>query len=398
MQQMGPLQGIKILDFSHVLSAPYTTMLLGDLGAEVVKVEKPGVGDSLRNSPPLKNGESSYFFCSNRNKKCIAVDLKKAEGIELIKRLVKGFDIFVENFRPGVMNRLGLGYEDIKKIEPEIIYASMSAFGQVGPYRDKPGFELIIQSLTGVASVTSPPDGAPAKVQVQMVDLCTGMFLAVATMGALYHRQQTGKGQLVQTSLYESTVAMMANLVGIAMMGTKIPTGLGTRNPQLFPSQSFKTKNSHISVVGTPNHWERFCRALEKPEWIDHPQLGNVRYRVENYDDLEALVEEVTTTKTTAQWMKLFEEHQVACAPIKTVEEMFADPHFQALEMVKHINHTKAGEIRILKPPFHLSRTPVEVHLPPPALGEHTSQVLAECGLSPDEIATLKREKIVEGD
>lgn len=396
MGTKGPLHGIRILDFAHVLSAPYATMLLGDLGAEVIKVEKPGMGDSLRNSPPLQNGESSYYFCANRNKKCIAVDLKHPQGLELIKSMIGECDVVVENFRPGVMDRLGLGYEAAKSIRPDIIYASLNAFGDHGPYRDKPGFELIVQSLTGVVGVTSPEGGPPAKVQIQMVDLCGGMFLCIAILGALFHRQQTGEGQQVKTSLYEATVAMMTNLVGIALMGAKVPTGMRTRNPQLFPSQAFKTKDSHIAVVCTPDHWPRFCRALGKEEWIKDPQYSDMRWRVEHYDQMEKMVEDVTITKTTAQWRQLLEAAQVACGSLNQIEDMFEDPQFKALDLIKEMAHTVAGNIKVLKPPFSLSKTPTEVYLPPPALGEHTVRVLEQMGLNHEQIDRLVAEGIVQ--
>lgn len=398
MNANGPLHGIKVLDFTHVLSAPYATMLLGDMGAEVIKVEKPGTGDSLRNSPPLQNGESAYFFCSNRNKKCIALDLKKKEAVEVIKKMIGEFDVFVENFRPGVMDRLGLGYDAVRAIKPDIIYASLTAFGDKGPYRDKPGFELIIQSLSGLVSVTGDPEGPPSKVQVQVVDLCGGMFLCIAILGALIHRAKTGEGQWVKTSLLESTVAIMTNLVGIALMGFKVPTGMKTRNPQLFPSQSFKTRDAYISIVGTPNHWGRFCNAIGKPEWIDHPKYSDVRYRVENYDEMESMVETVTVTKTTAEWRRLFEEHQVACSNINTVEDLFSDPQFNALDMIKQIQHTTAGGIKILGPPIQFSKSQVGVDLPPPALGEHTSEVLKRFGFSDRQIDNFKSNGVAAGD
>lgn len=396
MTGKGALTGIRILDFSHVLSAPYGTMILGDLGAEVVKVERPGMGDSLRQSHPQQKGESAYYFCSNRNKKCIAVDLQKPEGIALVKRLVNKYDVFVENFRPGVMERLGLGYEAIRSINPEIIYASLSAFGDRGPYKGKPGFELIIQSITGVVSVTSEPDRPPSKVQLQIVDLCGGMFLATAIMAALYHRKATGKGQHVKTSLMESSVAMMTNLIGMHLMGAKVPTVMRTRNPQLFPSQAFKTSDGYISVVCTPDHWCRFCKAIEREDWIEHPDFGDSGYRISNYDKMESLVEEITKTKTTENWLKIFEKHQVASGPINTVEELFADPQFQALEMVETLHHTIAGRIDLLKPPYQLSRTPGTVRLPPPALGEHTVEVLMNDGLSVDEIEKLESHGVIQ--
>jgi len=393
----GPLEGIKILDFTHVLAGSYGTMILGDLGAEILKVEKIGTGDPLRSTPPLQKGESAYFFCSNRNKKCLAVDLKKKEGVDIVRRLVKKYDVFAENFRPGIMDRLGLGYEEIKKIRPDIIYASLSAFGETGPYKDKPGFELIIQSLVGLVSVTSEPGGKPAKVQPQVVDLCGGMFLAIAILGALYYRQQTGKGQRVMTSLLEGLVAIMTNLIGMHLMGKKVPTGMRTRNPMMFPSQSFKTRDSYVSVVVVPTHWKRFCTALGKPEWITDPNLSDVVYRVQHYDEMEALVEEVTTTKNTAEWLEIFEQNQVAAAPINTVEKLFEDPQFKALDLIATLNHCKAGEIKILKPPWHLSETPGGITLPPPALGEHTIQSLKENGFTDDEIEKMIHEGVIEG-
>lgn len=227
MNRNGPLAGVKVLGFTHVLSGSYGTMLLGDLGADVIKVERKGVGHALRSTPPLKDGQSAYFFCTNCNKRCLSLDLKKEGAVELVNRLVKGCDVFAENFRPGVMDRLGLGYEDIQKIRPDIIYASLSAFGEKGPFRDKPGFELIIQSLVGV---TLEPDGQPAKVQPQVADICGGMYLAVAILGALYHRNQTGKGQRVTTSLTEGLFALMTNFVYLHLMGSQIQDHLGTRN------------------------------------------------------------------------------------------------------------------------------------------------------------------------
>lgn len=397
MSQIGPLHGIKVLDFSHVLSAPFGTMLLGDLGAEIIKIEKKGSGDSLRNTPPLKNGESAYYFCGNRNKRCLELDLKKKGAIELVHRLVKNCDVFVENFRPGVMDRLGLGYENIKKVEPNIIYGSLSAFGEIGPYKDRPGFELIIQSLAGLVSVTSEPEAKPAKVQPQVVDLCGGMFLAIAILGALFHRQQTGQGQRVTTSLLESLVAIMTNLFNMHLMGAKVPLGMRSRNPMLFPSQAFKTKDSYISVVAVQDHWGRFCNALDKPEWINHPDFSNLAFRVKNYDKMESLVEEITSARTTGEWLEIFEENQVAAGPINTVEEFFKDPQFKALDMLVSLDHSKAGRIQTLSPPWHMSETPGGVRLPPPALGEHSTQILTENGFSLEEIRTMKKEGLIDG-
>jgi crotonobetainyl-CoA:carnitine CoA-transferase CaiB-like acyl-CoA transferase len=324
------------------------------------------------------------------------VNIQKPEGVEIIKRLVKKVDVFVENFRPGVMDRRGLGYKDIRSTNPRIIYASLTAFGDHGPYKNKPGFELIIQSVTGVVSVTSENDRPPSKVQVQMVDLCGGLFLAVAIMGALYHRKETGEGQHVKTSLMEGSVAMMTNLIGMHLMGAKVPTVMRTRNPQLFPSQAFKTRDGYISVVCPPDHWGRFCKAIEREDWIDDPKIGDVVYRVTHYEEMETLVEEVMKTKSTEKWLQLFEKNQVAVGRINTVEEMFSDPQFQALNMIQTLQHTTAGKIDILRPPYNFSLTPSSVRLPPPALAEHTFEVLSDAGFKKDDITQFERDGVIE--
>jgi len=398
MEQTGPLDGIKIIDCTHVLSGPFASTLLADLGAEVIKVERMGVGDPIRLSgPPFQNGEGAYFISVNHNKKSICVDLKNPAGIEAVKRLVKGADVFMENFRPGVMDRLGLGYQALLEIKPDLIYSSLTAFGAKGPYRDKAGFELIIQSLTGLVDVTTPPGGEPAKIQVQMVDLCGGMILAYSTLAALYHKQATGQGQRVETSLLESTIMMLANLAGIYFMTGRVPTGLGTRNPQAMPSQAFKTKDSYVSVVTASNHWDRFAKAMGHPEWAEDLKLSNASYRVEHYAELEAMITALTTTKTTAEWLVIFDEHSVAASPVNTVEQAFEDLGVQATGMVKKMAHPIAGEITVLDKPWHLSASPGGLKLPPPPLGGHTTEVLLEAGFDRAEIDQLKKSGAVSG-
>ena len=397
MSNAGPLQGIKIIDCTHILSGAFASTLLGDLGAEVIKVERLGVGDPIRSSgPPFQKGEGAYFFSVNRNKKSICVDLKNPAGIKIIHKLVSQSDVFMENFRPGVMERLGLGYDALKAINPDLIYSSLTAFGRKGPYKDKPGFELIIQSLTGLVDVTSPPDGSPAKIQVQLVDLCAGMILAYSTLAALYHKLNGGKGQRVETSLLESTLAMLANLAGIYFMTGSVPTGLGTRNPQAMPSQSLKTKDSYVSVVTASNHWKRFCEALGHPEWSENEHYNQATYRVEHYEEIEAMIQTVTETKTTAEWLDIFEQHEVAAAPINTIEQAFEDPGILATDMVRTLEHPTAGPIKILNKPWQMSESQGGEPLPPPPLGWHTDDVLQEAGFKADEIEQFKKEGIVE--
>lgn len=392
----GPLSGVRILDFTHVLGGPFATMLLGDMGAEIIKIEPLGRGDSTRLSgPPFQEGESAYYICVNRNKKSICLDLKKKEGVDLAKRLIRDCDVVTASFRPGVLSRLGLGYEDLKKIKPDLIYATLSAFGRKGPMKAKPGFELIIQGLTGLISVTSEPGHKPGKIQIQVVDLCAGMFLAFAIMGALFHRQRTGEGQRVDTSLLESTSALLANLAGIYFMTGKVPVGMATRNPQVMPSQALKTKDSYVLVVTQPIHWDKFCRALGKPEWISGQPISQATYRVEHYDEVERMLEEVTTTKTTSEWLEIFERHQVGAGSINTVEEFFREAQTAAMGLVETLHHPRTGPIKVLKQPWNYSAGYGGVKSPPPRLGEHTEEVLREFGWTSPEIASMQKKEVI---
>ena len=395
MKTKGPLEGILVLDFTHMLSGPFASSMLGDLGAEVIKIEPPK-GDSVRLSPPHQGGESAYFICVNRNKKSISLDLKKPEAVDIVLRLVEKADVVMENCRPGVMERLGLGYDRLMEIKPDLIYASLTAFGEKGPYKDKPGFELIIQALTGLVDVTTPNGGEPAKIQIQIVDLCTGMFLAYATLAALYEKLDSGKGQKVKTSLLESTLALMANLAGLYFMTGKVPTGMASRNPQGMPSQVFRSKDSAFGMVGAA-HWDRFTAVLGKPEWNKDPKLSDMSYRIQHYDDTVALIETDTTTKTTKEWMPIFEKYQVAAAPVNSVEQGMEDPGVVASGMIKTVEHPRAGEVKLLDKPWQMSGVSDSPCVAPPYLGQHNSEILKRIGFTQTEIDDLKQSKIVCG-
>jgi len=395
MTNSGPLAGIKILDFTHVLSGPFGSAMLGDLGADIIKIESP-LGDSTRLAmPPDLNGESSYFFCVNRNKRSMVLDLKKSESVEIVKRLVKECDVVMENFRPGVMDRLGIGEATLRGINPELIYASMTAFGEKGPYKDLPGYELIVQAMMGLIDITSPDVGPKAKIQIQVVDLCSGMFLAFVTLAALYHKLNTGKGQRVDTSLLESTLAMTANLSAIYFMSGEVPTGMASRNPQSTPSQVFETKDSCFATVGK---WDKLATALGKPEWITDPKWGNNRYRVEHYDEFSDMVEEVTKTKTTDEWLALIKELDMPASRVNTMEEGLEDPGVKATGMIKTVQHARAGEIKIMDKPWQMSDSPGELRYPPPAHGQHSSEILTEFGYSAEEINSFKEAEALYGD
>jgi crotonobetainyl-CoA:carnitine CoA-transferase CaiB-like acyl-CoA transferase len=333
----------------------------------------------------------------NRNKKSVCLDLKKEEGKALVRRMVSHVDVVVESFRPRVMDKLGLGYDELKKIRPDLIFASLSAFGTGAAFREKPGFELILQGMTGLVNVTTEPGRRPSKIQVQMVDLCAGMFLAIAIQAALYHRKETGRGQRVDTSLAEATAAMLANLAGIYFMTGKVPVGIGSRNPQVMPSQVFRTKDSYVAVVTQPQHWERFCKAIEKPEWISDPDLRSNAYRVANYDEVEAKIEEVLSIRTTREWLERFEKHEIASGPINSVEEFFEEPLAQDLGLVVTADHPRAGKISLLKQPWNLQLSPGGVRLPPPLLGQHTQEILHDFGLCREEIESLVGQGVVFG-
>jgi crotonobetainyl-CoA:carnitine CoA-transferase CaiB-like acyl-CoA transferase len=293
------------------------------------------------------------------------------------------------------MDRLGIGYDDLTAIKPDLIYASLTAFGEKGPYKNRPGYELIVQALTGLIDITSPAGGPPAKIQIQIVDLCTGMFLAYATLAALYHKLDTGQGQRVNTSLLESTLAMTANLSAIYFMTGKVPSKMASRNPQTVPSQAFKTKDSYFAFVGP---WDRFCKAMGREDWATHPDYSQNQYRVEHYDETEKMVESLTTTRTTDEWLKIFSDHDLAANRINTMEEALEDPGVEATGMIKTVKHAKAGEIRILDKPWHLSSTPGEIRLAPPAFGEHSTEILKEFGFENTDIEGWKQKKVLFGD
>lgn len=395
MENTGPLKGIRVLTFTHALAGPYGSSLLGDLGAEVIKVERPVTGDPTRlDGPPFKNGEGAYFFCANRNQKSLCLDIKKPEGVAVIKRLIKDTDVLMVNFRPGVMKRLGLGYEELTQIKPDLIYAELTAFGRNSPYRHKPGFEAIIQGLIGMVDITTPPGEEPSKIQIQLIDLCTGLFWSFATLAALYHRQATGEGQRVEASLLESGMAMLAHFAQIFFMTGTVPVGQRSRNPTHIPSQAFKSKDSYFLMVG---HWDRLCRALGKPEWITDEKLGDNTYRVEHYEEVVEMIEAITTTKTTKEWLAILEEHEAASGPINSVPEAFQDPAVLATGMIKTIEHPRAGMVEMLDKPWHLSKTPGGLRRPSPLVGQHTEEILLENGFSKEELADLMDKKIVSG-
>jgi formyl-CoA transferase len=394
----GPLDGIRVLDFTRVLAGPYCTMFLGDLGAEVVKVEQPGVGDDTRGwGPPFAGGESAYFLCINRNKKSITIDLKSAEGIALARRLAGRADVLIENFRPGTMERLGLGENQLRTSNPRLIYASLSGFGADGPMRDAPGYDLVVQAWGGLMSITGMPDGEPTKVGVAIIDLVAGLMLGKSIAAALFAREKLGIGQKIDTSLLEAEVACLINAGSNYLVEGKVPGRWGNAHPTIVPYQSFQTADGFLVVgVASEGIWRRFCQALGNPELIDDPRFEKNANRVANRVALIAILAKIFLIRDTDGWLGLLNQAEVPCAPVQTIDRVFNAPQVRQRKMLEEINHPTAGSVRMAGLPVKFSETPASIRLPPPLLGQHTEEVLASwLGMGKEEIEKLKRRGVV---
>ena len=393
----GPLDGIRVLDLTRVLAGPYCTMFLGDLGAEVVKVEQPGVGDDTRGwGPPFTGGESAYFLCVNRNKKSVTVDLKSKEGVALLRRLAERADVLIENFRPGTMERLGLGEKELRAINPKLIYASLSGFGADGPMSDAPGYDLIVQAWGGLMSITGPADGEPSKVGVAIIDLVAGLMLGKSIAAALFAREKLGVGQKIDTSLLEAEVACLINVGSNYLVEGNIPRRWGNAHPSIVPYQSFKTADGYLVIgVASEGIWRRFCQAIGRAEWADDSRFEKNSNRVENRSLLIGLLAEIFLSRSTDEWLKLLNSAEVPCAPVQTVDQVFKAPQVLHREMLVQVEHPTAGTVRMAGIPVKFSATPASVRLPPPLLGQHTEEVLESwLGMGSEEITELKRKNV----
>ena len=393
------LADIKVLDLSRVLAMPYCSMMLGDLGAEIIRVERPGVGDETRHwGPPWAGELSAYYLCTNRNKKCITIDLKKQEGQEIIRRLAQRSDIFLENFLPGSLAAMNLGYEDIKSLNPKIIYASVTGYGQNGPYRDFPGFDFIIQAQGGLMSVIGDSDGPPMKVGVAIVDITAGLFACSAILAALHYREQAGIGQHIDIALLDAQVAWLANQASNYLVSGKVPRRMGNAHPNIVPYETYQAKDGiYIALgVGNDNQWRKLCKLAKLEHLMDDPRYASNPKRVENRKELVSILQKIFLQKDSGEWIKLLTEAEIPSGPINTIDRVFADPQVQAREMLVGMEHPAIGPIKLVGSPMKLSETPVQYRIPPPLLGEHTEEILRDVlGYDKAKIARLKEEKVI---
>lgn len=387
-----PLNGVVVLDVSQVMAGPFCTLLLADMGADVIKVEKPPGGDDTRAfGPPFIQGESAAFLAMNRNKRSIALNLKSEEGRELFRRLARRSDILVENFRPGTMENLGLHYEAIRQINPTIIYCSISGFGQTGPYRNRGGFDLVTQGMSGLISVTGHPDGPPTKVAVPISDLNAGIYAAYGILAAYIHRLKTGEGQHVDTSLLEGAIAYTFWQSSIYFASGEIPGPMGSAHPLNAPYQVFETKDGAMSVgAANQSAWERLCGALGRQELLQDPRFLTGADRARHYLELAEILQRIFLERDTAEWLSRLEAAGVPAGPIYNMAQVYEDPHVRDREMLVELEHPVAGKIKNIGIPVKLSLTPGQIRRPAPLLGQHTDEVLVWLGLDPSEIARLR--------
>jgi crotonobetainyl-CoA:carnitine CoA-transferase CaiB-like acyl-CoA transferase len=405
----GPLSHIRVLDLSRVLAGPWAGQTLADLGAEVIKVERPGIGDDTRGwGPPFltdregrPTSDAAYYLAANRGKKSVTIDFTRTEGQELVRRLAADCDIVLENFKVGGLAKYGLDYASLQAINPGIIYCSITGFGQTGPYRNRAGYDFLIQGMGGLMSVTGEPDGAPGggpvKVGVAIVDIFTGMYAVTSVLAALAHRERTGEGEYIDLSLLDVQVATLANQATNYLVSGRSPERLGNAHPNIVPYQALATGDGHIILaVGNDGQFAKFCAVAGCPELADDERYSTNAGRVRNRDELIPIIKELFRKRTSADWIAALENAGVPCGPINTIAEVFANPQVQSRGMRIDVPHNGSGQIPLVGSPMKFTRTPLNDRQPPPQLGEHNDEVLTGIlGLGDDELARLRAAEVI---
>jgi succinate--hydroxymethylglutarate CoA-transferase len=399
------LKDIRIIDCTRALAGPYCTMTLGDFGADVIKIERPTAGDESRGwGPPFVGdpygpypGESAYFISTNRNKRSLTVNLKDPQGQEIIRRLVKVSDVFIENFRTGVLDKMGLGVAELQDQNSKLIYCSISGYGTTGPYHTRPGYDAIIQAEGGMMAITGPAEGPPSRVGVPINDIASGMFAASAILAALYERVESGEGQHIDISLMDTQVALLANVASNYLISKQPPKRQGNAHPNITPYEAFFAKDKGF-VVGAANQglWEGLCDAIEHPELKTDPRFLTNQERMKNRSDLLQILNGIFSERKAEEWLELFRKVGLPCGPINTIPEVFSHPQVKDRELIQEVEHSRAGSIPLTGFPYKLSRTPAEIFHPPPALGEHNQEILVDLlEYSQDQVEDFQNKGVI---
>lgn len=377
----GPLEGVRVLSFARNLAGPYCTMILCDLGAEVIKIEEAEKGDPARTMGPYIQGISSYFLSINRGQKSIALNLREDKAKEVVFKLIEDIDVIVENFRPGVIERLGFGYQEVSDRNPKVVYASISGFGQKGPYRTKPAYDMIAQGMGGGVSITGEPNRPPVRVGFSIGDIGAGLFAAVAILAALHECAKSGRGQWIDVAMMDCQIALCENALARYLATGQIPTPLGTRHPLLAPFQIFPTKDSYIVLITVAEEdWQKFCKITGREDLLNDKRFRVKESRIENYQIFEPLMNELMKSKTTGEWLSILEPQGIICGPVNNMAQVVNDPHTRAREMVIEVEHHRVGKMKVVGTPMKFSRTPCEIRNACPDLGQHADEILKSLG------------------
>lgn len=391
------LEDIRILDLSRVYAGPVGSMILGDLGADVIRIEAPEGTDSIRDWWPFVGNESTYYLTANRNKRSITLNLKDASGKNIFLDLVKKADVVLENFKTGTMDRLGLGYNELQQVNPNIIMCSVTGYGQTGPFSHEPGFDPVLQAVGGLMDVTGHPDGEPTRVGLPVVDMMSSLYTAISILSAVRARDINGEGQHIDISLLDVQVSALANLASSYLMKGLVSERMGNDHNNIVPYQVFHCKDKPLMVAcGNDRQFSHFCEVLGHPDWAEDKKFRTNADRIQNREELTEKIQNIIRTKNADEWFSMLSEKGVPSGPVNNVKEVFEHPQVQARKMVEEIDHPTLGEVKLVRNPVLFSKTPISVQKHPPLLGEHTAEFLQEeLGLSADEVERLKENRVI---